>query len=463
MSEKEREIRIRPKKTIEMIKLRMLGYSDYKIAKELKKSPISVMRTLERFEKEYPLLEKFVKDVKRTHYFINKLRSQFGKRGVARKKQLLEHGIPIVIGSVSLGYKNVNGKYGVDEKNVPWARRVFETYYNGGNMMQLCRKIGISPTDVYAMMQNHIYIGEIVYEGKVYRFPHLATIDKDLWKACQPRKKKFPYKPPFRIFGFIRKAGRLQKDPETAAKIVQIFNLLFQGRSFREIEKTTDLKRGMVRQIVRRPVYANKALVDGKYEDAGVEEIIPFETWLKAQVFLKKHPPRLLYKQAIKRQQKEKRDKILTQIAVCEPRGVTFKELKKIMAASSSLCVYLRKLKEEGVIEKIGGYRGKFHVSERIKVSYPSSVKTPPNQREILEEIFLYRSAGNGKKLLEQLLRQPGTFSEICKGLGITDSATARWLRKFESKGIVEKETKGFKKWRITDDWVKPVQEFLVS
>jgi hypothetical protein len=461
MSEKE-EIRIHPKKTIEMIKLRMQGYSDYKIAKELKKSPISVTRTLARFEKEYSLLEKFCKDVKRTHYFVNKLRSQFGKRGVARRKQLLEFGIPLVGGIVPLGYKNVNGKYAVNEKNVPLARTVFETYYNGGNMEQLCRKIGISPTTIYDMIRNPLFIGEIIYKGEVYRFPHLAIIDKDLWKACQPREKKFPYKPPFKVFGFIRKAGRLYKDPETAAKIVQIFDLLLQGKSFREIEKTTDLKRGMVCEIVRKPVYANKVLVDGKYEDAGVEEIIPFETWLKAQAFLKEHPPRLLYKQAIERQQTEKRDKILTQIAVREPKGVTFKELKKIMFASS-LCVYLRKLKEEGAIEKIGGYRGKFHVSERIKGSYPSSIKTPPNQREILEEIFLYRSAGNGKKLLEQLLRQPGTFSEICKGLGITDSATAKWLRKLESKGIVEKETKGFKKWRITDDWVKPVQEFLVS
>jgi len=355
-----------------MIKLRLKGYTDYRIGKTMRKPQISVTRSLSRFEEDYRLLVKFIKDVRRTKYFQSKyLKSlRLWHRHVAdAKEQLLAQGIPLVHPNMSLpGYKVVNSVIEVDRKTVPQAKRIFEAYRDGENMARLFRDLKLDPRFTLKIIRNPIFVGEIHFRSKVYRFPHLAIIDRKLWEECQPPEVKFPRQllgP--KLFGFKRKAGRFVKDPKKAPIVEQMFDLLFEDKNMSEIGRKFDLSPSAINRLFKNPKYAGKAKVDGDYVDVPFEVIIPFGKWLKAQVLIEVRAKRFSV-EARKRLQISRRDAILSCLLE-RPEGARSAELKNITGRSKcTLSEDLHQLKVGGFVQwrREGRYR-KWYITESGK------------------------------------------------------------------------------------------------
>ena len=364
-----------PDKTVRMFELRLKGYSDYRIAKELKISQITVSRILKRVEKDWPVIRKFVKDVEATRYFqslyIELLKNAPRDRLVKGKEQLLMQGKPIAPSpNFSLpGYKVEDGEIKVNPETVPKAIRIFEAYLNGENMAQLLRELGLPVRDVTPIMRNPIYVGKILFRGKMYPFQHLAIIDKKLWEECQPLKVEFKRKSVGpTIFGFRCRAGRHVKDSGKAKIVERMFDLLFEGKNMSEIGREFGLNPVSVPRMLRNPKYAGKLWIEGKYVDAPFEAIVPFEKWSKAQKLIESRSENFS-REKRKKLQISRRDGVL-RLLMEKPEGVVFVSLKKATPYSkSTLGTYLLLLKREGLVEwkrQTTGTRaqGKWYITE---------------------------------------------------------------------------------------------------
>jgi DNA invertase Pin-like site-specific DNA recombinase len=353
----EREIRIvTPEKTVRMLKLKLQGYSNYRIAKELNVPQITVSRTLERIEKDWPELLKFVREVRRTGYFkscfLRLLKEQPRDRLVRAKELLLARGKPVAPRNFSLpGYKVENGEIKVDPETIPHAVRIFKAYLNGENMAEVLRELNLPVRDVTSIIRNPIYIGKIVFRGKIYSFPNLAIIDEKLWMECQPPKTEFKRQlvgPP--IFGYKKKAGRFIKDPHKAKVVERMFDLLFEGKNMSEIAREFGFNPTNVPRMLRNPKYAGKVKVGDKYVDAPFEAIITFEKWLKAQILLDSRS-RNFSREKRKELMIMRRDKVL-RFLLTKPDGATFSVIKQeTKYPKSSLCTYLALAKRDGLAE----------------------------------------------------------------------------------------------------------------
>lgn len=177
----------------------------------------------------------------------------------------------------------------------------------------------------------------------------------------------------------MRKGRQTLGNPKEVPKIVEIFAKRLGGKTFAKIARITSLKRDLVRRIILDPIYANKRKIPGKppneWPDAGVELVIPFETWLKAQKIFSDHKPWSLALETKKQKETENRNKVLTYIASKEPEGARFKDLKeialKMKRSESQLKRYLQHLKGEA-IEKTNG---KWHVKKEYLLQQPPQEK----------------------------------------------------------------------------------------
>jgi len=357
------EIRIYPAEAsllVQMLKLRMKGYTDYKIAKELSMHPISVKRRLDRVDRDFPHITKYVRTIRTSHYFRNKnianLKSpDLRAQAVSAIERLLLQGIPLVTGSASRawglpGYKQIENRIEVDEKTVPLAKLIFKTFYNGGNIAELCRKHDLHPGHLRQSMENPIYIGIIGYREKEYFFRQLAIIDPEIWRACRRFAKPKSSVGANVLFAFIRRAGRLRRDPETAPKVEQVIELRLKLKTLSEIAKATDLERDLVQRILSNPKYGGNVLVNGKYIEAGeaIEEIVPFEKWLKAHNTLKGSGGKMMLIGAANM------SKIWAFLRENKPHAFTCQQIAKaVNLEKTAVNRHLYKLEKDGGVERI--------------------------------------------------------------------------------------------------------------
>jgi hypothetical protein len=361
-----REIRLNLKEAprlAKVLQLKMQGYTNYRIADKLDMTETGVKRDLYRIERDYPNIVKFLKTIQKVGYFARKRQKEASQRAISIIPELLSKGIPLPVGNVAgarhIGYKHVGNRIEVDDVTAPLAKEIFETYYNSGNFKQFCKKHDLNPISTRRMMKNPIYIGKVIYKGKEYSFSQLAIIDEEIWRACQPYKKPVRWIGFRAPFGFIRRAGRLLKDPEKAPTVLQVVELRFDKKSMAKIAKTTQLTEDKVFRILNNPIYAGKVLVDGKYVDAGVEKIVEFDKWWKAHTIIK--DDRYLPSRETARANKKKRlEELLDWIK--HHQGLRWTEIKAGMRFSSkepispaSLNKYLWYLKLENKIEKREG------------------------------------------------------------------------------------------------------------
>jgi DNA-binding transcriptional ArsR family regulator len=346
----EVEIRINPDETeklVKILKLRMEGYTDYRIGKELDMAPISVKRRIEHIERDYPRIVRFLRKIQRVRYF-----QKIGGFALPEKrqhaqsmiKQKLSEGVPLAVGNVSvrppLGYKRVRNVVKIDEKKLPLAKEIFDTYYNGGNMSQLCRNHSLKPNNIRRTMYNPIYIGKIIYKGTEYYFPHLHKIDREIWEMCQQYERPTRFMAVKALFGFVRRAGRLFKDPEKASTVKKVVDMRLMGKKVCDIARATRLSSHIIRGVLNNPKYCNKLLINGKYIDAGIDEIVPFEKWLKAhEVVSDVH---------------KNRRRIFTFLEENKPRAFTYKDLMRELGLSRSIVKYnLNTLREDRLVDRI--------------------------------------------------------------------------------------------------------------
>jgi len=366
--EKEPEIRINPEETdllVKLLKLRMKGYNDYKIGKKLSMASISVTRRLDRIERDYTRIAKFMKAIGKVRYFQKKHLEDLSLPGGQRRRdstiiQLLSQGVPLAVGNACgptpLAYKHVENRVKLNgAEKISLAKEMFNVYYNGGNLAQFCRNHDLGyPTNARRMMCNPLYIGIIRYMGNEYFFPELAIIDKEVWKACQPYEKPVPYKICMSKFAFIRKAGRYYKDPEKTSITNQVVDLRLLECSINEIADITGLKRWTVWAILTDPLYAGKVLVNGEYVDAGIEVIVPFKKWLKAHNILKGQKATLVARKKKRQGARDRQKELFNRIK--RHQGIHFSEIiKKFHYNETTLQVYLKILKLQDRIEKRDG------------------------------------------------------------------------------------------------------------
>lgn len=361
----ERPIGIdKPDRVLEIIKYTLQGLSDDKIGKKLGMSAPAVNQMRARFERTYPRLLKFVDDVTHTKYFSwnfssEEVQKELQKLAVTRKERLLAQNVPVAAGKPPIAFKIVDGAYHVELEKVPVAKEMFETYYNGGNMRKWCKEHGLKQQSARRMMRNEIYIGIIRRGGKEYRFPQLAIIDEKLWRACQNTRYRSAHVP----FGLLRKNGQDLKDPKKGPLVKKIFRLRVKDRkNINGIARETHLPRHLIAYILGNPVYANKTRIPGKqpheWPDAGVEQIISLETWLKAQDVFKGVSGGRLSAELTKERIHDNITKMVVFITSKEPTGACWSELKRGLPFSGDMINnYLRKAKD-----KVEKHDGKWHV-----------------------------------------------------------------------------------------------------
>lgn len=99
-------------------------------------------------------------------------------------------------GQIPFGYKVENKKLLVEPKNAAVVQRIFKRYLEIQSPTTIIRELaadGIvgtcgNPMDkayINRILNNHLYIGEVVYDGAVYPGEHEAIIDRATWDTVQ--------------------------------------------------------------------------------------------------------------------------------------------------------------------------------------------------------------------------------------------------------------------------------------
>lgn len=386
--EKEPEIRIQPEETdnlVKMLKLRMEGYNYYQIAKKMGIAYNSVKRDLDRIERDYSRIRKFLTRIQGVGYFANKQRVRLSTPEVrehadAAILKLLSQGVPLAVGNAiggrAHGYRQVGNRVEVDSSSVQLARDIFQTYHDGGNMSELFRKHKLPQTarrNITRMIRNPLYIGKIIYKGHEFVFQQLAIIDESLWKECQPRDRASE-KPTRRfcgvkpLYGFVRRAGRWEKatDSKVIQKIIDVIDLKIARKSYAAIAAMKDLKWSQVHAIINDPIYAGKVIVDGKPVDAGVEGFVSYSKWLEAHNISPKMKSYEASRETRRQLEADKMQNVFDYIKDNDDRGTRWSDLvqqewprapgkNKVKYSKTALDKYLHNLKVNGKIEKRDG------------------------------------------------------------------------------------------------------------
>ena len=166
-------------------------------------------------------------------------------------------------GNPPLGFDCEDRKLVVVEKEAETVRHVFRRYAALGSVRELKdeldadgvvskvrhykndRRAGGVPLArgaIYHMLQNRIYLGEIVHKDKSYPGQHDAIIDRDLWDKVQARLSANRVE---------HKTGGAAKDPSLLA------GLLFDGLGHRMTPSHAKKKGKRYRYYVSRPLTTN--------------------------------------------------------------------------------------------------------------------------------------------------------------------------------------------------------------
>jgi hypothetical protein len=98
-------------------------------------------------------------------------------------------------GRVPLGYDVRDRKLVVNAVEAPRVRRVFDLFVGTGSGVETARRLraeGITGKtgrlldkgDVYKLLHNRTYRGEVVHKGRVYLGEHQAIVSRELWERA---------------------------------------------------------------------------------------------------------------------------------------------------------------------------------------------------------------------------------------------------------------------------------------
>lgn len=90
-----------------------------------------------------------------------------------------------------LGFKIINKKLRVDEKNAEIVRKIFNERVNGINYKDICKKYNISKSTFYHIITNPIYIGIIRYKNKILKGNFEPIVDVYTFYKAHKKNAEF--------------------------------------------------------------------------------------------------------------------------------------------------------------------------------------------------------------------------------------------------------------------------------
>ena len=116
-------------------------------------------------------------------------------------------------GKVPLGYDVRDRKLVVNEAEAARVRRVFELFAETGSGVETVRRLraeGVTSKsgrpldkgDVYKLLHNRTYVGEVAHKGQVYPGEHQAIVPRELWD---------------RAHAVLQESPRVAREPEPGA------------------------------------------------------------------------------------------------------------------------------------------------------------------------------------------------------------------------------------------------------
>jgi DNA-binding MarR family transcriptional regulator/DNA invertase Pin-like site-specific DNA recombinase len=342
---------------IDIIKLKVKGYSSREIAEELKINQGNVFRSLKAFRKSYPKLRKWIKEVEKTRYFSNlmrktlKLPERIKIVQEARRKKISKGFWPQ---NPPFGYKKKGNVLTVDPEKAAIVKQIFEGRSNGKTLRQLSTVTGLAPGWVGKILRNPVYMGKIRYKHEIYQGKHEAIISQKLWESVQPpppNSRIYAVAP----YGYKRKLYTFTKDPEAAQKVYRIFMMALDGKEISAISRATGVRKGSIHHIIHNPAYANRRKAGGKFIKGNWEPIVDFEIWQRVQGVREKLTSFEERKKSIGQERRklgfETRRKILEFLPASSAELA-----EKTQRTQSAVLVHLRRMRAEGMVERGGGY-----------------------------------------------------------------------------------------------------------
>ena len=106
-------------------------------------------------------------------------------------------------GKVPLGYDVRDRKLVVNEAEAARVRRVFELFAETGSGVETVRRLRdegvtsksgrpLNKGDVYKLLNNRTYVGEVAHKGKVYPGEHEAIVPRELWDRAHAVLQESP-------------------------------------------------------------------------------------------------------------------------------------------------------------------------------------------------------------------------------------------------------------------------------
>jgi hypothetical protein len=202
-------------------------------------------------------------------------------------------------GSVPLGYDIANRKLVVNEQEAETVRRIFDGFAKTGSATILTKSLqaeqattkrgrSIDKSDIYKIIHNRTYVGEVAHKGDVYPGEHLGIITRERWdevhailkESPRARANKNRAQSPALLRGLIFGAGGRMLSPTHTRR---------RGRLYRyyvsqSVLKGTDDSDSSASELVRRVSAAEiEGAVVGQVRMLLRQPEIIVGTWLAAR------------------------------------------------------------------------------------------------------------------------------------------------------------------------------------
>lgn len=107
------------------------------------------------------------------------------ERGMVKERVQLSFDRKINLGEAlyraPFGYMYQNKKLVKHPENAEKVKEIFEMWAAGINYKEICNKFNLSPSTLYQIIKNPIYIGKIKYKGNLYKANHPTIISEELF------------------------------------------------------------------------------------------------------------------------------------------------------------------------------------------------------------------------------------------------------------------------------------------
>jgi len=262
-------------------------------------------------------------------------------------------------------------------------------------------------------------------------------------------------------FGYIKRHGMLEVDPEKAEIVKRIFNGRLEGKTYKQLSEETGLPYGAYGTIVKNPVYCGKLSWRGIVLQGRHDPIIDEEKWRRAQSSLGDKPympmrPPLGYKRII--------DHLVVDPEGAEKvRQIFSLRLKRKTVPSISKRLGIKK----GVIYTVlmhPVYMGKISTNEGYSDIDVPKIIDPRDwwaaQRisrvDVAQVMQRERGIERRRKILSCL---PSTTTEITKHINQSHPTVRHHLMLLERTGIIKRHSDG--RWYRRDPRSERLEQMM--